>query len=103
MLTKLLLLSYRDGTAHKALIPYSWSTPHMIPFVTVECLFQINKMHVDWFGKLPCILKDPVEGTELVHCSTAITKTKLFLLNPGLNYWPNSPIQYPGVDLIRKV
>lgn len=35
------------------------------------------------FGKLPCTLKDPVEGVELMHCSTAIMKTKLFLLNPG--------------------
>ncbi len=36
---------------------------------------------------------------ELVQCSTAGTKTSLFLLNLRFYYRPYSPFQYPGIDL----
>ncbi|KAK0144303.1 hypothetical protein N1851_017342 [Merluccius polli] len=37
------------------------------PRDTVECLLQVHKTHVDWLGKLPCTLKDPAEGVELLE------------------------------------
>ncbi|KAK3544514.1 hypothetical protein QTP86_013338 [Hemibagrus guttatus] len=49
---------------------------------TVESLHQVNKTHVDWLGKLPRILEHPVEGIELVQCSTIRSKTALLLLYP---------------------
>ncbi|KAK3510541.1 hypothetical protein QTP70_009875 [Hemibagrus guttatus] len=39
---------------------------------TVECLLQVHKTHVDWLGKLPRTLEHPVEGIELVQCSTTM-------------------------------
>ncbi len=54
---------------------------------------------MDWLGKLPWILQHPREGIELVQCSTAGTKTTLFLQNPRFYYRPYSPFQYPGIDL----
>uniref|UniRef100_A0A3P8TZ97 AIG1-type G domain-containing protein n=1 Tax=Amphiprion percula TaxID=161767 RepID=A0A3P8TZ97_AMPPE len=56
---------------------------------------KIHKTHVDWLGKLPCTLKDPTEGVELVHSSTAGTKTTLLLLNPRFDYPADPPLQYP--------
>ena len=35
-----------------------------------------------------------MEGIELVQCSTARTKTALFLLNLRFDYWPNSPLLF---------
>ncbi|KAK0146941.1 hypothetical protein N1851_013726 [Merluccius polli] len=60
--------------------------PQDSPRDTVECLLQVHKAHVDWLGKLPCTLKDPAEGVELVHYSTAWTKTTLLLLNPRFGH-----------------
>ncbi len=54
---------------------------------------------MDWLGKLPWTLQHPREGIELVQCSTAGTKTTLFLLNPRFYYRPYSPFQCPGIDL----
>ncbi|MED6246588.1 hypothetical protein ATANTOWER_020212, partial [Ataeniobius toweri] len=44
----------------------------------------------------------PVEGIELVQCSTAGTKTTLLLLKLRFDYRPDSPLQYPGVGLTRE-
>ena len=60
------------------------------------------KTHVDWLGKLPWTLEQPVECIELVQCSTARAKTALFLLNLWFIYQPNSPLQYPEIDFPRK-
>ncbi|KAK3545090.1 hypothetical protein QTP86_034545 [Hemibagrus guttatus] len=49
---------------------------------TVESLLQVHKTHVDWLGKLPRTLEHPVEGIELVQCSTTRSKTALLLLYP---------------------
>ncbi|MED6279219.1 hypothetical protein CHARACLAT_032268, partial [Characodon lateralis] len=38
----------------------------------------------------------------LVQCSTAGTKTTLLLLKLRFDYRPDSPLQYPGVDLTRE-
>ncbi len=38
------------------------------------------------------------QGIELVQCSTARTKTALFLLNPRFYHRLDSPLQYPGID-----
>ena len=65
---------------------------------TVKCLLQVHKAHVNWLGKLPWTFEHPAEGIELVQCSTARTKTALFLLDPRFDYRPNSPLQYPGID-----
>ncbi|TWW75370.1 hypothetical protein D4764_13G0000320, partial [Takifugu flavidus] len=54
------------------------------PRDTVKCLLQVHKTNVVWLGKLPCTLKDPAEGVELVHRSTPRTKTTLLLLNTSL-------------------
>ncbi|KAI3359263.1 hypothetical protein L3Q82_002781 [Scortum barcoo] len=62
-------------------------------------ILQIYKTHVDWLGKLPCPFQHPAKGKELVHCSMTRTKTTLFLLNPRFDYWSDSSLQYPGVDL----
>ena len=68
----------------------------------VECLLQVDKAHVDWLGKLPCTLKDPAEGVELVQCSTAWMKTTFLLLNPRFDYPTDPPLQHPRIDLTRK-
>ena len=76
--------------------------PQGSPRDTVECLLQVHKTHVNWLGKLPCTLKDPAEGVELVHCSTTWTKTTLLLLNLRLDYPTDPPFQHPRIDLTRK-
>ncbi|KAI3362769.1 hypothetical protein L3Q82_001823 [Scortum barcoo] len=54
-------------------------------------------------GQTPINPQAPcMESIELVQCSTTGTKTALFLLNPRVDYRPNSPLQYPGVDLPRE-
>ena len=76
--------------------------PQDSPRDTVECLLQVHKTHVDWLGKLPCMLNDPAEGVELVHCSTTWTKTTLLLLNPRFDYPVDPPFQHPRIDLTSK-
>ncbi|KAI3367910.1 hypothetical protein L3Q82_026737, partial [Scortum barcoo] len=81
--------------------PYSRSTPHRIPRGTRSNAFSRSTKHM-WTGwanshKPSSTL---LESIELVQCSTTGTKTALlFLLNPRVDYRPNSPLQYPGVDL----
>lgn len=50
---------------------------------------------VNWLSKLPCTLKDPAEGAELVDSSTPRKKIVLFLLNPRFDYPADPPLQYP--------
>ncbi len=57
---------------------------------------------MDWWGELPRTLEHPSEGIELVQCSTARTKTALFLLNPRFYHRPDSPLLYPGIDFSGK-
>lgn len=42
---------------------------------TVKCLFQVHKTVGDLLSKLPCTLRDPTEGIELVHTFTSMMKT----------------------------
>ncbi|MEQ2280574.1 hypothetical protein AMECASPLE_021325 [Ameca splendens] len=82
MRTKLLLCLYRDRIAPNKgpLTPYFLSVCHGTTRDMVKCLFQVPKTHLDWLCKLPRNLKHPVEGVELVQCSTARTKTTLLFL-----------------------
>ncbi|KAK3531270.1 hypothetical protein QTP70_015188 [Hemibagrus guttatus] len=66
---------------------------------TVECLLQVHKTHVDWLGKLPRTLGHPVEGIELVQCSTTRTKTALLLLYPSRVVLPISVEEYQVAQL----
>lgn len=48
-------------------------------------------------------LGHPVEGIELVHFFKTRVKNAFFSpLNPGLDYLLNSPLWYPGVDLLME-
>lgn len=48
--------------------------------------------------ELLCALKHPEESQELVHYSTARTKTLLFLLSPRFNNGLGPPLHHAGVD-----
>ena len=79
-----------------------WHLPQNATRDIVERLLQVHKAHVDWLGKLLWTLEHPVENILLFQCSTARTETVLFLLNPRFDYWPDSPLQYPGIDFPRE-
>jgi len=105
MRTKLLARSYRDRTApiKGSSTPYSRSTPHRTPRGTQSNAFSKSiKNTCRVVGEVPCSLYDPAEGVELVHCSTARTKTTLLLLNPKFDYPADFPLQYLRIDLTRE-
>lgn len=45
----------------------------------VERLLHVDKAHEDKLGEITRTLGDPAKSVELVHCSTAGTKTTLLL------------------------
>ncbi|KAI3366308.1 hypothetical protein L3Q82_000424 [Scortum barcoo] len=102
MRTKLLLRSYRDRTAlskgpgphTRGALPTEYHEGHgRMPSPDPQSTCGL-------VGQTPINPQAPCGGyIELVHCSTTRTKTALFLLNPRVDYRPNSPLQYPGVDL----
>ncbi|KAI3364507.1 hypothetical protein L3Q82_011293 [Scortum barcoo] len=104
MQTKLLLRSYRDRTALSkgSRTPYSHGAP---PTEYHEGHGRMPspdpQSTCGLVGQTPINPQAPCGGyIELVQCSTTrATKTALFLLNPRVDYRPNSPLQYPGVDL----
>ena len=51
----------------------------------VISLLLFHKTQMEWLGKLPCPLKHPRKGIEVVQCSTSQTKTTLLLLNLSFN------------------
>ncbi|KAI3374337.1 hypothetical protein L3Q82_006172 [Scortum barcoo] len=67
---------------------------------TVECLLQIHKAHVELVGQTPInpqapcgeYRAGPVFHDRDENCIVAPE-------SEGLDYRPNSPLQYPGVDL----
>ncbi|KAK3573469.1 hypothetical protein QTP86_024688 [Hemibagrus guttatus] len=96
MRTKLLLRLYRDRRAlnRGPRTPYYQSTSYRMPRGTRSNAFsKSTKQNVDWLGKLPRTLEHPVEGIELVQCSTARTKTALLLLYPSSQYAQQLPMQ----------
>ncbi|MEQ2285993.1 hypothetical protein AMECASPLE_037640 [Ameca splendens] len=101
MRTKLLLHLYRD-----------WMAPNKVPLIPY-CRASPTGHHKgrgrmpspgpqNCLGKLTGTLQYPVDGIELVHCSTAGTKTTLLFLKPRFKYQPDSPLQHPAIGLTRE-
>lgn len=74
---------------HAPATTHALVAPHLGYHEKSDCLFQINQTHFDWLGKLPWTIKYPVEGIELVQCSTTRTKAPF----PCLWLWRLSVIQ----------
>lgn len=60
-----------------------------------ETFLQFQAFSLD---ELLCALKHPEESEELVHYSTARTKTPLFLLSPRFNNGLGPHLHHAGVD-----
>ncbi len=100
MRTKLLLRLHRDRTAlsNRPRTPYSQSNPHRMTRGTQSNTFSKSTKHM-WIGwATPIHPPAPWKGYRAGPVFHDREENRTVLPESKVLHWPNSPLQYPGIE-----